>query len=136
MAQGGLAKTKTQSKLLDILLANDLESLGEIFWCLLSPPSLHDWYRTESASGYEGYYAAVVYCYFAAVGLDVHAEEPTNQGRMDLVLRFQGRMYVMEFKVVEQAGEGRALEQIKAKGYAQKFAGQEACVDRGGVFQC
>jgi hypothetical protein len=27
--------------------------------------------------------------------------------------------------VIEQAGEGKALEQIKAKGYGEQFAGQE-----------
>jgi Holliday junction resolvase-like predicted endonuclease len=55
----------------------------------------------------------------------VHAEECTNLGQIDLVVRFQNRVYVIEFKVVEQAGEGRALEQIKARGYGDKFAGQE-----------
>jgi hypothetical protein len=44
---------------------------------------------------------------------------------MDLVVRLQDRVYVIEFKVVEQAGEGKALAQIKARGYAEKFVGQE-----------
>ena len=35
--------------------------------------------------------------------------------------RFNGNIYLMEFKVVELAPEGRALEQIKAKGYAEKY---------------
>ncbi|MBS3780783.1 MAG: PD-(D/E)XK nuclease domain-containing protein, partial [Desulfovermiculus sp.] len=85
----------------------------------------HDWYRKNHLAGYEGYYASVVYCYFAALGLDVHPEEPTNKGCIDLVIRFQSRVYVIEFKVVELTDSGKALEQIKAKGYAQKFAGQE-----------
>jgi hypothetical protein len=44
---------------------------------------------------------------------------------MDLVVRFEDRIYLIEFKVIEQAGEGKALEQIKTKGYAEQFAGQE-----------
>jgi hypothetical protein len=124
LAQDRLAKTKNQSKLIDALLANNLEHLRDIFHAFFaSIPT--DWYRKNQLSGYEGYYAAVVYCYFAAVGLDVHPEEPTNQGRMDLVVRLQDRVYVIEFKVVEQAGEGKALAQIKARGYAEKFVGQE-----------
>ena len=35
------------------------------------------------------------------------------------------RVYVLEFKVIEQCRKGRALEQIKAKGYAEQFAGED-----------
>ena len=76
-------------------------------------------------AGYEGYYASVVYCYFAALGLDVHPEELTNKGRLDLSIRFQGRAYVLEFKVIELTDTGKALQQLKTKGYAEKFFGQE-----------
>jgi hypothetical protein len=124
LAQDRLAKTKNQSKLIDALLANNLEQLRDIFHALFASIP-HDWYRKNQLSGYEGYYASIVYCYFAALGLDVQAEECTNLGQIDLVIRFQDRVYVIEFKVVEQAGEGRALEQIKARGYGDKFAGQE-----------
>ena len=34
---------------------------------------------------------------------------------------FGGQIYLFEFKVVEQAPEGNALAQIKAKGYADKY---------------
>uniref|UniRef100_UPI0005EB7ECC PD-(D/E)XK nuclease domain-containing protein n=1 Tax=Desulfonatronovibrio magnus TaxID=698827 RepID=UPI0005EB7ECC len=108
----------------DALLANDLDSLRDIFHAFFaSIPS--DWYRKNQLSRYEGYYASVVYCYFAALGLNVHPEDPTNKGRLDLSIRFQDRVYIIEFKVVELAGEGKPLEQIKARGYAEKYAGQE-----------
>lgn len=108
----------------DALLANDLDSLRDIFHAFFaSIPS--DWYRKNQLSRYEGYYASVVYCYFAALGLNVHPEDPTNKGRLDLSIRFQGRVYIIEFKVVELAGEGKPLEQIKVGGYAEKYAGQE-----------
>ncbi|WP_296811753.1 PD-(D/E)XK nuclease domain-containing protein, partial [Thiocapsa sp.] len=44
----------------------------------------------------------------------------------DLTLKFNGRIWLFEFKVVELAPEGRALQQIKERGYADKFraAGQ------------
>ncbi|WP_291322101.1 ATP-binding protein, partial [Desulfonatronospira sp.] len=108
----------------DALLANDLDSLKAIFHAFFaSIPA--DWYRRNQLSKYEGYYASVVYCYFAALGLDVRPEEPTSKGRLDLAVGFQGRVYILEFEVVELAGEGRPLEQIKARGYAEKYAGQE-----------
>ncbi len=124
LAQDRLAKTKNQSQLIDALLANDLDKLKDIFQAFFASIP-HDWYRKNQLSGYEGYYASIVYCYFAALGLEVHPEQPTNKGRMDLVIRFEGRVYVIEFKIVELTETGKALEQIKAKGYAEKFAGQE-----------
>ncbi len=124
LAKDSLAKTRNQSNLIDALLTNDLDSLKDIFHAFFASIP-HDWYRKNQLSRYEGYYASVVYCYFAALGLDVHPEEPTSKGRLDLVIRFQGRVYILEFKVVELAGEGRPIEQIKARGYADKYAGQE-----------
>ena len=40
---------------------------------------------------------------------------------MDLALRFNGQIYLFEFKVVELVPEGKALAQIKARGYAEKY---------------
>ena len=53
--------------------------------------------------------------------LDVSVEDSTNRGRLDMALRFEGDVYVFEFKVVEQAGEGAALAQLVDRGYADKF---------------
>jgi hypothetical protein len=108
----------------DALAANDLDKLKQIFQAFFSSIP-HDWYRRNQLAGYEGYYASIVYCYFAALGLDVRPEEPTNKGRLDLTLRFEDRIYLIEFKVVELTDQSKALEQIKARGYAEKFAGQE-----------
>ena len=38
-------------------------------------------------------------------------------------MRFNGQIYLIEFKVVETAAEGRALLQIKERGYADKYRG-------------
>ena len=124
LAQDRLTKTRNQSDLLDALSANDLNRLKAIFHAFFASIP-HDWYRKNQLAGYEGYYASIVYCYFAALGLDVRPEEPTNKGRLDLSLRFEDRIYLIEFKVVELADGAGALEQIKARGYAEKFPGQE-----------
>ncbi len=124
LAKDRLAKTKNQSHLLDALLANDLDRLKEIFQAFFASIP-NDWYRKNQLAGYEGYYASIVYCYFAALGLDVHPEEPTNKGCIDLTVRFEGRVYIIEFKVVELSDSGKALDQIKSRGYAEKFTGQE-----------
>ena len=72
---------------------------------------------------FEGYYASVFYAYFASLGLDLTPEESSNAGRLDLALRFNGQVYLFEFKVVELAPEGRALAQIKERGYAERYRG-------------
>ena len=38
-----------------------------------------------------------------------------------MAVRFEGRVYVFEFKVVEQAGEGTAMAQLLERGYADKY---------------
>ena len=48
-------------------------------------------------------------------------EDATNHGRIDMTLHFQQRVYIFEFKVVELVPEGSALQQIKDKGYAEKY---------------
>ena len=85
-----------------------------------------DWHRRNPIANYEGYCASVFYAYFAALGLDVVPEEASHAGRLDMAVRFNGQVYLFEFKVVEIEPEGRALEQIKDRGYADKYrlAGQ------------
>jgi hypothetical protein len=38
-----------------------------------------------------------------------------------MAVKFNGQVYLFEFKVVEEEAEGRALQQIKDKKYADKY---------------
>ena len=107
-------------RLLDILKADDLPALRDLFHSFYASIP-HDWYRKNQLAGYEGYYASVFYSYFAALGLDITVEDSTSKGRIDMTVRFNGRIYLFEFKVVEMVPEGKALEQLKNKGYADKY---------------
>ena len=86
----------------------------------------NQWFINNDIADYEGYYASVFYSYFAALGLDITPERSSNAGRLDMALRFNGQIYLFEFKVVELEPEGRALQQIKDRGYALPYlaAGQ------------
>ncbi len=55
------------------------------------------------------------------MGLDVRVEDVTNHGRIDMMVKLGVHIYIFEFKVVELLPEGRALQQIKDKGYADKY---------------
>ncbi|SDE66759.1 ATP-binding protein [Desulfuromonas thiophila] len=78
-------------------------------------------YVNNTISSYEGYYASVIYAYLASLGLDLTAEDVTSKGRIDLSLRLDTAIYLIEFKV---DGGGKALEQIRQRNYQQKYQGQ------------
>ncbi|WP_163560928.1 ATP-binding protein [Halomonas sp. NO4] len=84
----------------------------------------HDWYRNNPIARYEGHYASVFYSHFAALGLAITVEDASHTGRVDMTVDFAGHLYLFEFKVVEQLPEGHALQQLKDKGYADKYRGQ------------
>jgi hypothetical protein len=93
----------------------------------------HDWYRNNPLAQYEGHYASVFYSHLAAMGLALTVEDATNKGRVDLALRIADRVYLFEFKVVELVPEGRALAQLQARGYAEKYRAPGVTVTLIGV---
>ena len=106
-------------RLCDLLEDKDFEGLRKLFHAFYAGIP-YEWYTNNAIANYEGYYAAVFYAYFASLGLDVSVEDSTNRGRLDMALRFDGDVYLFEFKVVEQAGAGSAMAQLKDKDYSQK----------------
>ena len=104
----------------DVLLAKDFDGLEALIGALFAAiPS--EWFTNNPIARYEGYYASVFYAYFASLGLDIVTEESSNAGRLDMALRFDGQLWLFEFKVVELTPDGRALQQIKDRGYADKY---------------
>jgi hypothetical protein len=131
MVQDRLAKTRNQSHILDALSTNDFDSLKKTLQSFFSSIP-HD-YRKNQMARYEGYYASIVYCYFAALGLDVYVEDATNHGRIDMTVKSGSYIYIFEFKVVELIPEGAAMKQIKNKGYADKYRNKDAAIYLIGV---
>jgi hypothetical protein len=121
LVQDVVVKNATENALVKAITEKRPEDLKAIFHRFFASIP-HDWYRKNQLSGYEGYYASIFYCYFAACGFDVRAEDATSHGRMDLSLFFDTTCYIFEFKVQDKAGEGRAMEQLKEKRYHEKYA--------------
>ena len=119
-------------RLYDLLEAGDFDGLKSLIHAFYAGIP-HEWYTNNTIATYEGYYAAVFYAYFASLGLDVRVEDSTNRGRLDMAVRFGGAVFVFEFKVLEQGGAGTALAQLQAKGYAEKYKGQDEPVHLLGV---
>ncbi|MDX8378361.1 MAG: PD-(D/E)XK nuclease domain-containing protein, partial [Mariprofundales bacterium] len=105
------------------LESGNIKALRQIFHTFFSSIP-HDWYRNNPMNQYEGYYCAIVYCYFVALGLEVIAEDTTNHGQIDISVKLGERIFIIEFKVVEQTGKGKALQQIIDKDYASKYVNQ------------
>ncbi len=107
-------------RLLELLRANNFSGLQQLFASFFASIP-HDWYRNNPIAQYEGYYASVFYSHFAALGLDIVVEDTTHHGRIDMAVIFNAHIYLFEFKVVELVPEGHALEQLKEKGYGEKY---------------
>ena len=118
--------------LYEALIANNFDALKQTLQAFFSSIP-HDWYHKNQLTNYEGYYASIVYCYFAALGLDVCVEDATNHGHIDITVKLRAHIYIFEFKVVELLAEGRTLEQIKDKGYAEKYRTRGAIIHLIGV---
>ena len=84
-----------------------------------------DNYRRNDIARFEGYYASVVYSFFAGMGLTVIAEDVANLGRIDLTIQLADHTYIIEFKVVKRKSKANsALQQIIQQGYAAKYSGK------------
>lgn len=118
-------KNSNVAKLSQILDNNQFEKLKLIFAShFASIP--HDWYRNNNnIENYEGYYASVVYSYFAALGYDLIAEDITNHGQIDLTIIMPDKILIVEFKLDKYGTATEALEQILSNNYPQKYLSQQ-----------
>jgi hypothetical protein len=111
-----------RDRLYVLLDKGDLSGLHRLFHAFFASIP-HEWYRKNQISQFEGYYASVVYTYFASLGYEVIPEDTTNHGQIDLCIKTSNAIWLFEFKVL---GLGRKstkspLEQIKDKGYSEKY---------------
>ena len=79
----------------------------------------------------ELHYSNILYIVFKLMGFYTQVEYHTANGRIDLVLKTNDYIYVMEFKLKGTAEE--ALAQINGKGYALPFANDSRKLYKIGV---
>ncbi|MBN2781838.1 MAG: ATP-binding protein [Campylobacterales bacterium] len=69
----------------------------------------------------EGYYVSVFYAYMKGLGFELVGEDVTNKGRIDLTLKLEDTIYIIEFKT-----DGTdAMKQIKEKKYYEKYMSEK-----------
>jgi hypothetical protein len=91
----------------------------------------------------EGYYASVLYAFFASLNAEVIPEDTSNRGQADLTVKLAGFIYCIEIKVDAadaapgaDATENPALAQIQARGYSAKYRGlpSKGLIELGLIF--
>jgi len=112
-----IEKGEIQSSLIDILEEANLNQLEVTLKSLFASIAYNN-FTNNNIENYEGFYASVIYAYFAGAGFDkIIAEDATSIGRIDLSVFIDDKVYIFEFKV-NQTG---ALKQIKDKNYHQRY---------------
>ncbi len=70
----------------------------------------------------EGFFHSNVHLILKLLGFEILSEELTNNGRIDAVIRFSDKIYILEFKFNDNNDlSEEALQQIKEKEYVLKF---------------
>lgn len=85
----------------------------------------------ELARDLELHYQNVLFIVFKLMGFYTQVEYHTSQGRVDLVLKTDRYIYVMEFKLDGTVEE--ALRQIEEKDYTRPFASDSRRLVKVGV---
>ncbi len=112
--------TKIVSKIGDILLRGEIKELEGVLKVFFSSIP-YEWYVNNRMNEYEGYYASVVYALFSSLVMEVRCEESMDKERVDMVVKYEDKVYVIEFKVIRDEERGGALRQIKEKRYYEKY---------------
>ncbi len=85
-----------------------------------------DWYRNNDIAHFEGFYSSMFYTFFAALGLDIVAEDITNKGKIDLTILMEKGIFIFEFKM--KTNPQNALQQIKERKYHEKYISENKAI--------
>ena len=102
----------TRFRLKQYTLDDFLQAVQQFFAAI--PYSITDKNQNEQ------FYQANFYNLLVSAGAHVHAEQQTATGRMDISMKMQDAIYILELKYNQSAD--KALAQIKEKDYAVAFA--------------
>ena len=111
-----------------LLAANDFDGFADRLRSFFAGIP-YQWQGTHGPARYEAWYAGMLYACFRTIGLDLRVEDSSNRGRADMVVLHGGQVFVFEFKMADGEGDSdstaqSAIEQIREKGYAEKYRGR------------
>ncbi len=108
-----------------ILLNEDMEAF------LPYLQTFYDKFPYTVINNNERHYQAVMFTIFSMLGANVKVEEPTPDGRIDMVLKTAHTIYIFELKYNNSAA--MAMKQIERKNYAKIFANDSRKIVKVGL---
>ncbi len=125
-------KSKKQLSLYQNILDNDFNSFKETLTSLFASIPYNN-YANNIIANYEGYYSSVVFTFLASLGFDIISEDTTSKERIDLTLKTENSIVIIEFKVDSKE---KPIEQIKIKKYYDKYLNENKDIYLVGVNFC
>ena len=120
-------RSSLQDRLYEVLEKADLTGLVHTVKRLFAAIPWRNFIHSQLPD-YEGYYASVLYAFFASLDATIIPEDISNHGQADLTVILGHQVYVMEFKVIdaETLNDNPALAQLQQRRYADKYRGDPA----------
>ncbi len=115
-------KFTVRKGLAQALRRGDVEQFKSAVHALFAAIPYHN-YTNNDIARYEGFYASVIFAWLSSAHLQLTVEDCTNKGRIDMSVEMDETIYLIEFKV--DMDDKKALEQIKTKGYAEKYQARD-----------
>ena len=121
----------------NFLVANDFDKFADRLRSFFAGIP-YQWQGSNGPARYEAWYAGMLYACFRTIGLDIRVEDSSSRGRADMVILHGGQVFVFEFKMADgeddrDAAARQAIEQIREKGYAEKYRDRNEPVHLIGV---
>ncbi len=120
-------KLGIQTHLYDTLRQGDLEGMTAVIKRLFAGIPWRNFTKNKLQEA-EGYYASVLYAFFASLNATIIPEDLTNHGQVDMTVKLEEYIYVIEIKMEQEGdvsscktGSNQALEQIRERGYSEKY---------------
>jgi len=106
-----------RSPLMTALERADIDTVMNMLKSLFAGIPYNNYVNNEIVSA-EGFWASLVYVFFAALGYRVVCEDATNHGRIDMTLETFTNVFIIEFKVDSAEAP---LQQIERRRYWEKY---------------
>ncbi len=120
-----------------LLVANDFDGFTDRLRSFFAGIP-YQWQGSNGPARYEAWYAGMLYACFRTIGLDLRVEDSSSRGRADMAVLHGGQVFVFEFKMADGEDDRddaarQAIEQIREKGYAEKYRDRNEPVHLIGV---
>lgn len=79
---------------------------------------------TLSSKADEGYFHSLFYLMMCASGIEAYNEVLTSNGRIDLLVEFADKVYIIEFKCNQSADMG--IKQIRERKYYERYLKEDS----------